>query len=142
MCGLVEHRAQQGVTAFGHPAVIVDLAGLVALRRQADMRADRPGMDKALRLVDRRTVTSHCDSGPASIPIRPKVVPSELRRAIMSPGSELSAPRSPGRLRRQCTPTFASPTHQDQQNAPSHRSFPDARGRNDLDPLIITEGNA
>src|SRR6266478_520352 len=56
MRGLVEHCAQQGVAAFGHPAVIVYLAGLVALRRQADMRADRPGMDEALRLVDRRTV--------------------------------------------------------------------------------------
>ena len=44
MRGLVEHRAQQGVATFGHPAIIVDLAGLVALRRQADMRADRPGM--------------------------------------------------------------------------------------------------
>jgi hypothetical protein len=56
MCGLVEHRAQQGVATFGYPATMVDLAGLVALRRQADMRADRPGMDEALRLVDRRTV--------------------------------------------------------------------------------------
>ena len=56
MCGLVEHRAQQGVATFGHPAVIVDLAGLIALWRQADMGADRPGMDEALRLVDRRTV--------------------------------------------------------------------------------------
>src|ERR1700680_1690422 len=40
------------------------------------------------------------------------------------------------------TPTFPSPTHQDQQNAPSHRSFLDARGRADLDPLIATEGDA
>src|SRR6266699_4562874 len=61
VCGLVEHRAQQGVATFGHPAVIVDLAGLVALRYQADMRADRPGMDKALRLVDRRTVGQRYD---------------------------------------------------------------------------------
>src|SRR6266704_4681078 len=61
MCGLVEHRAQQGVATFGHPAVIVDLARLVALRYQADMRADRPGMDKALRLVDRRTVGQRYD---------------------------------------------------------------------------------
>ena len=44
MCGLVEHRAQQGVATFGYPAIIVGLARLVALRRQADMRADRPGM--------------------------------------------------------------------------------------------------
>ena len=51
LCGLVEHRAQQSVTAFGHPAVIVDLAGLVALRGQADMCTDRPGMDEALRLM-------------------------------------------------------------------------------------------
>src|ERR1700674_5304586 len=61
MCGLVEHRAQQGIATFGHPAVIVDLAGLVALRRQADMRANRPGMDKALWLVDRRTVGQRYD---------------------------------------------------------------------------------
>src|SRR6266851_6916131 len=46
------------------------------------------------------------------------------------------------RHRRQRTPTFPSPTHQDQRNAPSHRSFPDARGRADLDPLIVTEGDA
>ena len=56
MCRLVEHRAQQGIATFGHPAFIVGLARLVALRRQADMRAHRPGMDEALRLVDRRTV--------------------------------------------------------------------------------------
>src|SRR6266446_5165809 len=56
MRGLVEHRAQQSVATFGHPAIIVGLARLVALRRQADMRADRPGMEEALRLVDRRTV--------------------------------------------------------------------------------------
>src|SRR6266496_1586407 len=56
LCGLVEHGAQQGIATFGHPAVIIGLARLVALRCQADMRADRPGMDEALRLVDRRTV--------------------------------------------------------------------------------------
>ena len=56
VCGFVEHRAQQGVATFGHPAVVVDLARLVALRRQADMRADRPRMHETLRLVDRRTV--------------------------------------------------------------------------------------
>src|SRR6516165_11261500 len=56
MSRLVEHRAQQGIATFGYPAVVVYLAGLVALRRQADMRADRPGMHEALRLVDRRTV--------------------------------------------------------------------------------------
>src|SRR6516165_6730809 len=62
MCRLVEHRAQQGVATFGHPALVVDLAGLVALWRQADMCADRPGMDEALRLIDRRTVSQryHC----------------------------------------------------------------------------------
>ena len=36
MCRLVEHRTQQSVATFGHPAVIVGLAGLVALRRQAE----------------------------------------------------------------------------------------------------------
>src|SRR6266550_3062667 len=61
MCGLVEHRAQQGVATFGHPAVVVDLARLVALRRQADMRANRPGMDETLRLVHRRTVGQRYD---------------------------------------------------------------------------------
>src|SRR6516225_8093080 len=62
MCRLVEHRAQQGIATFGHPAFIVGLARLVALRRQADMRADRPGTDEALRLVDRRAVGQryHC----------------------------------------------------------------------------------
>ena len=42
MCRLVEHRTQQGIATFGHPAFVVGLARLVALRRQADMRADRP----------------------------------------------------------------------------------------------------
>src|SRR5215831_17477730 len=62
MCRLVEHRAQQGIATFGHPTVVVDLAGLVALWRQADMRADRPRMDEALRLIHRRTVSQryHC----------------------------------------------------------------------------------
>src|SRR3954449_11743403 len=35
-----------------------------------------------------------------------------------------------------------SPTHQDPRNAPSHRSFLDARGRTDLDPLIVAKGDA
>src|SRR5215813_12813594 len=43
---------------------------------------------------------------------------------------------------RQRTPTSLSPTHQDPRNAPSHRSFLDARGRTDLDPLIVAEGAA
>ena len=34
LCCLVEHRAQQGIATFGYTAIIVDLAGLVALRRQ------------------------------------------------------------------------------------------------------------
>src|SRR5262249_54413373 len=38
--------------------------------------------------------------------------------------------------------TSLSPTHQDPRNAPSHRSFLDARGRTDLDPLIVAEGAA
>src|SRR5260370_8361714 len=46
------------------------------------------------------------------------------------------------RHRRLRTPTFPSPTHQDQRNAPSHRSFLDARGPADLDPLIVREGDA
>ena len=32
-------------------------------------------------------LTSHCDSGPASIPIRPKDTPSEVRTAMISAGS-------------------------------------------------------
>jgi hypothetical protein len=32
-------------------------------------------------------LTSHCDSGPALIPIRPKVMPSDVRRAMISAGS-------------------------------------------------------
>jgi len=59
--GLVEHCAEQGAATFGHPAVIVGLTGLAALRRQTDMRADRPGTDKALRLIDRRTVSQRDD---------------------------------------------------------------------------------
>jgi hypothetical protein len=37
---------------------------------------------------------------------------------------------------------FAAPTRQDPRNAPSHRSFPDVRGRTDLDQLIVAEGDA
>src|SRR5215472_16508686 len=39
------------------------------------------------RLATVNALTSHCDSGPASIPIRPKDTPSEVRTAIMSAGS-------------------------------------------------------
>src|SRR3954453_31559 len=53
-----------------------------------------------------------------------------------------SAPRLPCRYRRQRIPTFPSPTHQDRRNAPSDRSFLDARGKADLDPIIVTEGDA
>src|SRR5215831_5803242 len=67
MCGFVEHRAQQGVATFGHRAFIVGLAGLVALRRQADMRADRPGMDETLRLVDRRAVGATTAPTPGAV---------------------------------------------------------------------------
>src|SRR5262252_6939215 len=68
LCGLVEHRAHQGVTTFGHPAVIVGLAGLVMLWRQVDMRADRPRVGEALRLVDRRTVGQRNDrSDPGAV---------------------------------------------------------------------------
>ena len=56
LCCLVEHRAQQGIATFGYTAIIVDLAGLVALRRQTDMRADGSRMNEPLRLVDRRAV--------------------------------------------------------------------------------------
>src|SRR3954466_4396671 len=53
-----------------------------------------------------------------------------------------SAPRLPCRYRRQRIPTFPSPTHKDRGNAPSDRSFLDARGQADLDPIIVTEGDA
>src|SRR5262249_52081170 len=39
------------------------------------------------RLATVNALTSHCDSGPASIPIRPKLTPSELRMAMISAGS-------------------------------------------------------
>ena len=51
LCCLVEHRAQQGIATFGYTAIIVDLAGLVALRRQTDMRADGSRMNEPLRLT-------------------------------------------------------------------------------------------
>jgi hypothetical protein len=54
----------------------------------------------------------------------------------------LAAPRSPGRHRRQRTPTFLSPTYQDPQDVPTHLSFLDVRDRTDLDPFIIKEGYA
>ena len=48
---LVEHRAQQGIATFGHPAFIVGLARLVALRRQADMRFPLTLIDFMARLA-------------------------------------------------------------------------------------------
>src|SRR5262249_17907686 len=88
-------------------------------------------------------LTSHCDSGPASIPIRLKGTPSEVKRAMISAGSSAPAvPRSPRRHHRQRKPTFLSPTHQDPRNAPSHPSFLHAPPRTHLDPFIVTEGDA
>ena len=58
LCRFVEHRAQQGVTAFGYPAIIVGLAGLVALWGQANRRADlAAGPDGALAPKAVRAVT-------------------------------------------------------------------------------------
>ena len=75
-------------------------------------------------------LTSHCDSGPASIPIRPEDTPSEVRTAMMRPDRlVLSAPRSPRRHHRPRTPTLSLLTRLDQRNGPSHRSFLDDRGR-------------
>src|SRR6516225_8120113 len=39
------------------------------------------------RLATVNALTSHCESGPASMPIRPKLTPSELRMAMISAGS-------------------------------------------------------
>ena len=63
--GLVQHRAEHGVAALGYTAVIVNLAGLVSLRRQADMRADRPGVNEALRLINGRPVSQRDDRADA-----------------------------------------------------------------------------
>lgn len=54
--GLVQHRPEHGVAGLGDVAIIVDLAGLVASRCQTNVRADRPRVNKALRLIDRRPI--------------------------------------------------------------------------------------
>src|SRR5438874_4342517 len=93
MCGLVEHRAQQGVATFGYSAVIVDLAGLVALRRQADMCADRPRVDEALRLVDRRPVgqgTDRTDPGGSHQPSAHRVVADRVEQHLVQDGKLLA----------------------------------------------------
>src|SRR5215831_12421903 len=51
-------------------------------------------------------LTSHCDSGPASIPIRPKGTPSEVRRVMISAGSV-------GTFCSKVTAPAASTTHTD-----------------------------
>src|SRR6516165_5713021 len=87
-------------------------------------------------------LTSHCDSGPASIPIRPKDTPSEVRTAMISAGSvgtfcsKITLPAS------STTHTDVSFTDTSPRNAPSHRSFLDAQGPTDLDPPIVAEGAA
>src|SRR5437588_1353636 len=93
MCGLVEHRAQQGVATFGYSAVIVDLAGLVALRRQADMCADRPRVDEALRLVDRRSVgqgNDRTDPGGSHQPSAHWVVADRVEQHLVQDGELLA----------------------------------------------------
>src|SRR5882757_777474 len=93
MCGLVEHRAQQGVATFGYSAVIVDLAGLVALRRQADMCADPPRVDEALRLVDRRPVgqgNDRTDPGGSHQPSAYRVVADRVEQHLVQDGELLA----------------------------------------------------
>jgi hypothetical protein len=50
-----------GRARIGHPTGMVGLAGMVALQGQANMRADRPGMNETLRLVDRRPIGQRND---------------------------------------------------------------------------------
>src|SRR5690348_9297435 len=84
-------------------------------------------------------LTSHCDSGPASIPIRPKGTPSEVRRAMISVGSV-------GTCCCEITWPASSTTHTDVSFTDTSRPTKcaiasllfDARGRVDLDPLIVT----
>src|SRR5947199_3693755 len=119
MCGLVEHRAQQGVATFGYSAVIVDLAGLVALRRQADMCAERPRVDEALRLVDRRPVgqgNDRTDPGGSHQPSAHRVVAScwRMTRRTLSSGSAIAAslakPATSSRTRASYRPPLTTPT--------------------------------
>ena len=46
------HSPQHGVSAFRDTTVIVDLSRLMPLRGQADVRADGPGMDEAMGLIN------------------------------------------------------------------------------------------
>src|SRR6516162_10428974 len=139
MCRLVEHRTQQGIATFGHPAFIVGLAGLVALRRQADMRADRPGMEETLWLVDRRTVgqRDHCTDpwGGHQPPAHrsPRTVSSNIfcktanccriTRRTLSIGSTIAAnlgnPATSSRTRASYRPPLTTPTFK-----PKLRSVP------------------
>ena len=47
-----EGGSHHGVTAFRDPTAAFDFAGLIALRREADMGAHGPGFRKARRHVD------------------------------------------------------------------------------------------
>src|SRR5438105_14119737 len=88
-------------------------------------------------------LTSHCDSGPASIPIRPKLTPSEVRRAMISDGSV-------GTFCSKITLPASSTTHTDVSFTDTSRPtkcaisslLPRCSRSPDLDPLIATEGDA
>src|SRR5207248_11746325 len=87
--------------------------------------------------------TSHCDSGPASIPIRPKGTPSEVRRAMISDGSV-------GTFCSKITLTASSTTHTDVSFTDTSRPtkcaisslLPRCSRSPDLDPFIAREGDA
>src|SRR5438874_13395080 len=90
-----------------------------------------------------KALTNHCDSGPASIPIRQKLTPSEVRRVMMSAGSVVT-------FCSKITVPAASTTHTDvsftDTSTPTKCAIPSILPRcsrlPDLDPFIATEGDA
>src|SRR5262249_32702984 len=86
-------------------------------------------------------LTSHCDSGPASIPIRPKLTPSEGDDSVRLGRYFLLQDHLAGVVDN-AHRRFLHRHIKTNEMRHLHRSFLDARGRTGLDPLIVTEGDA
>src|SRR5215472_12040946 len=81
------HRLEQA-----DPHHLRDPARIVAVRLADLLRRSKAFMCRVSTQITGSSaavnaLTSHCDSGPASIPIRPKDTPSEVRTAMISAGS-------------------------------------------------------
>ena len=85
---LVERRAGQLVAAPADAALHVGLAGLVAARRQAEMRADVARLSEAVRLVDRgaeRQRGQRADARHRHQPAADRLDPHRVEHALGEP---------------------------------------------------------